>query len=951
MSQQFVALDLETTGLNPEVDEITEIGATRFDRDGSSEQFQTFVNPGRTIPIEIQQLTGISDADVADAPRFERVASDLATFVGNRPIVGQNIKFDLDFLSRAGLDLPGPVYDTWEIASVLLPRADHLNLASIAELLEIPVRPAHRALEDAETTRDIFLALLRRFDDLPHSLLSELHDFASAARWSASTLIAEAMLRASEPSNALGGIDESEAAAIVERLRQPRPPEPIEPLTPREDRVTISAEELERVFAEAARRPDLFPGYESRPGQVEMAREVGGRLARGGELAVEAGTGTGKSLGYLLPALLHAGRNHDRVVVSTHTINLQEQLAHHDVPLAARLIEAATGDPADQLRAAVLKGRTNYLCLERWTQARIEARPRNEPEARLFGRIANWLPSTETGDVAELYMTSDEQPAWSRLSADGTDCLSRRCSFVQDGSCFLLRARQRAAGAHVVIVNHALLLANAARADQLLPPFRHLVVDEAHRLEDVATQHFGSTFAVRDARELFDKAGPNERHGAPGLARRLRQGEMGAPTAALSPVAGFTSLAEQLEPAVAGGREALRQFTDVLRDFARSQFEDERLPNRYELPLKSGVRSQPRWEDVEETAIQLDLAFQVMSGRLSAVSETLGAVPDSIPDAKAVGPIALGLRAQTEELRRILNHAVLSPTAEDVSWLVLGEGDVRINLAPLNVAPLLQDGLFHGRESVLVTSATLQTARSFDFTLRRLGLEEADTLEVPSPFDYERAVLTIVVTDLPEPGMPGYEFALHEVLADAALAAEGRTLSLFTSHAALRAAAEDLREDLAPRNVRVLAQRVDGSPARLLRLLQEQPASMILGTAAFWEGVDVPGDALSQIVIARLPFPVPTDPVYAGRAEQFDDPFGEFALPQAVLRFRQGFGRLIRRTTDRGVFIIADSRVARRDYGNAFLSGLPNTELRRLTADQVGPAVSTWLGAGTGAVV
>ncbi len=943
MSQQFVALDLETTGLNPEVDEITEIGATRFDRDGGSEQFQTFINPGRTIPVEIQQLTGISDADVADAPRFERVSSELATFVGARPVVGQNIKFDLNFLSRAGLDLPGPVYDTWELASVLLPRADHLNLASIAELLEVPIRPAHRALEDAETTRDIFLALLRRFETLPPSLLSELHDFAAAARWPAATLIAEAMLRAPEPSATLGAIDESEAAAIVERLRQPRPAEVFEPLTPRDDPVMVRADEVESVFEVAPRRADLFPGYESRPGQVEMARQVAGQLAHGGEFAIEAGTGTGKSLGYLLPALLHAARNHDRVVVSTHTINLQEQLAHHDVPLAARLIEAATGEPADQLRAAVLKGRTNYLCLDRWTQARMEAQPRNEPEARLFGRIANWLPSTETGDVAELYMTSDEQPAWSRLSADGTDCLSRRCSFVQDGSCFLLRARQRAAAAHVVIVNHALLLANAARGDQLLPPFRHLVIDEAHRLEDVATQHFGSSFAVRDARELLDKAGPNERHGAFGLARRLRQGEMGAPTAALSPVAGFSSLADQIEPAVAGGREALKMFTDMLRDFARSQFEDERLPNRYELPLKSGVRAQPQWEDIEETAVQLELAFQVLSSRLGVVADTLGSVPDSIPDAKSIGPLAMGLRAQTEELRRVLNHAVLSPTKDDVSWLVIGEGDVRINLAPLDVAPLLQEELFEGRESVLATSATLQTGRAFDFSLRRLGMPEAETLVVPSPFDYQQAVLTLVVDDLPEPGMPGYEFALHEVLADAALAADGRTLSLFTSHAALRAAAEELREDLAPRNVRVLAQRVDGSPARLLRMLQEQPNSMILGTAAFWEGVDVPGDALSQIVIARLPFPVPTDPVYSGRAEQFEDPFGEFALPQSVLRFRQGFGRLIRRTTDRGVFIIADSRVARRDYGAAFLAGLPDTELRYLKADEVGPAVADWL--------
>ena len=302
------------------------------------------------------------------------------------------------------------------------------------------------------------------------------------------------------------------------------------------------------------------------------------------------------------------------------------------------------------------------------------------------------------------------------------------------------------------IVNHALLLANAARDDQLLPPFRHLVVDEAHRLEDVATQHFGSSFSARDARELLDRAGPNERHGALGLARRLRQGELSASTAALSPVAGFTSLAEQIEPAVAGGRDALRTLTETLRDFARAQFEDGRLPNRYELPLTRGVRSQPQWEDIEETAIQLDLALQVLSSRLGVVADTLVAVPDSIPDARAVGPLALGLRSTAEELRGVLNHAVLSPTKDDVSWMVIADGDIRINLAPLDVAPRLQAELFDGRESVLATSATLQTGGSFAFSLRRLGLEEAETLVVPSPFDFRRAVLTLVVDDLPQPG-------------------------------------------------------------------------------------------------------------------------------------------------------------------------------------------------------
>lgn len=937
LPKPFVAIDLETTGLNSTIDEITEIGATRFDRDGNSDQYETLVNPGRLIPREIQKLTGISDDDVANAPRFEHVASELASFVGNRAIVGQNIKFDVAFLARSGIEFDGPFYDTWEIASVLLPTADRLNLARLAELLEIPVREAHRALADAETTRDVFLALLDRFEELPPELLEELYEFATAGNWSTSALIADAMSRSSGKKVKNG----SKSSSIMQRFLQPRAVEQINPLKPSDEPTKISADEVSEVFQAISRRPNLFSNYELRTGQITMAETVANQLADGGEIAIEAGTGTGKSLAYLLPVLMHAKQNRDRVIVSTHTINLQEQLAEHDVPLAIRLIGATTGESAADINIAVLKGRNNYLCLERWNQVRLEAKPRNEAEARLFGRIAHWLPTTESGDLAELYMTSDERGAWTRLSADGTDCLSRRCSFVQDGSCFLLRARQRAAGSHVVIVNHALLLANATRDDQLLPPFRHLVVDEAHRLEDVATQHFSSSIGVREVRDLLDQIGPNARHGNPGLVRRLRQGEF-AETAALSPAAGFTSLANQIEPAVTGCREILKTLADMFRDFARSQFTDQQLPNRYTLPLTRGIRTQPEWGDIEDSTIQLDLALQVISNRLVSIAETLGDLAN-IPEARGIRLKALEACSIAGQLRTVLNRAILEASKNDVSWMAITNGDIRINVAPLDVAPLLQTELFSNRESVLATSATLQTDGSFEFSLGRIGLSEADSLVTPSPFDFQQAVLTLVVDDLPEPGMPGYDFALHEVLADATSAAGGRTLSLFTSHAALRIAAETMREYLTSEDIRILAQRVDGSPARLLRLLQEQPKSMILGTSAFWEGIDVPGDALSQIVITRLPFPVPTDPVYAGRAESFQDPFTDFALPQAILRFRQGFGRLIRRATDRGVFLIADSRIARRDYGATFLESLPGTEVRHIQADDVGPAVSDWL--------
>ncbi|MEX1022141.1 MAG: exonuclease domain-containing protein, partial [Dehalococcoidia bacterium] len=578
MLDEFVALDLETTGLSLEADLIIEVGATRFDRSGRFENYRTFVNPGRTIPPEVQELTGISNADIADAPRFSEVREAVAAFVGARPVVGQNIAFDLAFLGAEQITPPGPSFDTWEIASVLLPTADRLGLAAIAAILGVHMPVAHRALADAEATRDVFLALLARLDAMPRSLLIELQRFAGRAGWSVATLIEDALERGGTAT-----IGEAEALAVMASLPVLPPRAPVAPLVPREPRLPVEPHEVDAVFAIAADRPDLLPSFERRHGQEQMARAVAAHLRDGGHLAVEAGTGTGKSIAYLVPALLHAVRNDDRVVISTHTLNLQDQLATKDAPAAAALVEAyaraVEGDASgadgagDTPRVAVLKGRGNYLCLERWADVRQDPSPRTEAEVRLFARVAAWLPETQTGDLGELYMTSQERPWWGQISAQDTDCLQRRCSYVREGSCFLLRARQRAAAAHVVVANHSLLLANASRDDQVLPPFNHLVIDEAHRLEDVATQHFGATLSTRELRDLLDALGAGEKQGTAGFAARLL-GVRGDEALALSPAAGLAALSRQIDIAATETREQLRSFQEALRAFLDEATED-----------------------------------------------------------------------------------------------------------------------------------------------------------------------------------------------------------------------------------------------------------------------------------------------------------------------------------------------------------------------------------------
>ena len=589
----------------------------------------------------------------------------------------------------------------------------------------------------------------------------------------------------------------------------------------------------------------------------------------------------------------------------------------------------------------MLKGRANYLCLERWTQA-VEADEAIAPEeARVLARIAVWLGGTERGEVSELYLRNDERARWAALAADSNDCLARRCPFVRDGSCFLQRARAEAAAAHVVVVNHALLLVNAASDDQVLPPYRQLVIDEAHRLEAVATDQFSGVVGLPELSALIEEVGTSGR-AASTLSAALRTAATLDPMP-LSPAAGLAALAEDVAAAAARVQARLPDLESALLAYIE-EFADRNAEPRVLITV--GRRAQPLWGDVEEAALHVELAVDELGRRLEQARTAAEALPPG------GAPALDGLRARLGRAREsaaqqaeTLREGTQRADPEQIVWLSAGARGPRVRVAPLEVAPRLAELLYARRDSVLATSATLSAGGSFDYSVRSLGLREADTLDVGSPFDYGVAALVLLVEDVPEPDAPGYALAAHDVLAAATRAAGGRTLALFTSHGAVRAAAEALRGRLAADDIRVLAHDLDGGPARLLRALAERPRSLVLGTAAFWEGVDVRGQALSQLALARLPFPVPTDPVHAARAALHDDPFAEHALPQAVLRFRQGFGRLIRGPEERGVFLVLDRRVLSRDYGAAFLEALPDCERRVLPARDVPGAVADWLAA------
>lgn len=919
MPRSYVALDLETTGLDPDRDGIMEVGAVRFDLDGGRETFHTLVDPKRPIPYRIQRLTGLCDADVAGKPLFAEVAGELERFIGDAPVIGQHISFDLDFLGRALVRPPGPAYDTQELASLLLPDLLEHNLRAIARHLGIDFPVQHRALEDADAARLVFLALRERLAALPPALLAEAERIASVTDWPVRHLLREL----SDAHPALPGDERSELMHGAVRPPQKYGP----PLRDGSDNV-IDTDEIERLLTKRAR--NTIDGFEERPEQVAMARVVAQTFNEGGELLVEAGTGVGKSLAYLLPAARYALENDARVVVSTNTINLQEQLFGQDIPI----VRALLGEGGAELRAAQLKGRRNYLCLLRWMNLRRQA-AMSADEAKLLVRLLLWLPHTDTGDRAELRLAQGDDALWGRLSAQDEACLSTPCAFVKDGSCFLLRARRRAEAAHLLVVNHALTLSDVAVGGGVIPEYGHLVLDEAQHLEDEATDQFGFHAGEGDLAGYLDRV-----VGAGGLLTSLRAASRGRADAAP-----LLEQGERVREAALRARELLPDFFLRMSGFLRQQAAAAGdYDNR--LLLTRAMRVQPDWADVELAWENLSAALGLARDGLERLLQRLHA-PDGPPvlDVETLVADCSDLITTGDLLRQGIGGVVLRDDPNTVCWLTSERsGGVGVSSAPLRVSDLLRERLFLRKESTVLTSATLTAEGRFDYIRETLGLADARELRLGSPFDYANSTIVLVPNDMPEPNQTGYMAALQQALIDLVRASRGRALALFTSHSSLRAAYEGIKRPLEEEEILVLAHNLDGSPRQLIQALREHPHTLVLGAASFWEGVDVVGEALSLLIMARLPFSVPDDPIFQARSELFDDPFNQYAVPQAVLRFKQGFGRLIRRKTDRGVMAVLDARVATKAYGGAFLRSLPSCTARRVALREMPGLVSEWLG-------
>ena len=927
----FVAVDLETTGLDSSRDTILEVGAVKFQGDSTIDTFQTFVNPGRAIPEFIQRLTHIRPDQVRRAPFFNNIADSLADFIGPDDIVGHNIAFDVGFLASQGLTLNNTSHDTWDLATVLMPRAPHYSLAYLARHFGVNHEDAHRALADARATQGVFLHLLRMAQTLDPGLLDYIVHLSTRSRWPIGQLLSPLGNGAhtwAPSSVGLTGLDMDHLKTRLARPERRRTNNKLEPLD--EARI-VKLLGPEGPFAAS------LAGFEYREEQETMLEAVSSAMYHGQHLTVEGGTGVGKSMSYLLPAVLFSVSQGQRVVISTNTINLQEQLLQKDIPAVVGVLEKAGLLEKDLLKVAVLKGRSNYLCLRRLGYLARSDNPTLD-DARLLSKTAVWLQDTVSGDRGEINLAGRDGFTWSRISAGD----QAWCPGLRDaGPCFLRSARERAEQAHIIIVNHALLLSDLVHGNNLIPDYQHLIIDEAHHLEDEATRQWEFQVPADRLDDALEQQGllTNE------LRIALRAGGLASPVSLEAEK--VLADVEMCPPLLREHRARLWGVAERLLNVHRSDPSDDQMqlllrPSAFKGP------GQQAWADLGINWENLDSRLQQAIDALSRLQRFLESTPvPSANDQATMATEAATAQANLEQLREQMGSIINASDNSKIHWIDQnhGRGEVTFHSAPLEIGATLAQQLFARKESVIMTSATLSTEGDFGYFKDRTGVPaESAEMVVGSPFDYQKAALLLIPEDMPLPTADGYIEALSRTLADLAKALDGRTMALFTSYSSLRAVSNQVRPRLTSQGIQVLAQGTDGSPQQLTARFSEEPRSLLLGTSSFWEGVDLPGGILKAVVLARLPFQVPTDPIVRSRSEQYQDPFKEYSIPQAVLRFRQGIGRLIRGKGDRGAIVVLDRRITGRSYGHSFLRSIPPCTLKPSTVSTVGTLAADWVG-------
>lgn len=928
IEDDVVVLDTETTGLSHRENELIEIAAARLRGREIVDRFDTFVKPSGLIPAEITELTSITNADVAHAPSAEGAVAALAEFVGGAPVIAHNAAFDRGFIEAVsgGSEVSDIWIDSLALSRIALPRLSSHKLASMAELFGC-ASVSHRANADVEALCGVWRILLCGLDDLPLGLMRRLADMHPDVPWSYRPIFS--VLAGSHPDAVFSLVsarhdilaaDSSSAAGSSARIDADELPGLNLP----------SREEVEACFEPDGLVNRMYPGYEPRMEQVQMAAEVRDALATSSHRVIEAGTGVGKSIAYLVPFAQAAKRNNITVGIATKSNNLADQLMYHELPRLAREIEGG-------LTYCALKGYDHYPCLRKL-----------ERLARASEVHTTRDPADTLTAIAVIYAYACQSPAgdldglgirWrsvrkADLTTSSRECARRLCPFYPD-KCMVHGSRRRAARADVVVTNHSLLFRNVAADGKILPPIRHWVVDEAHSIEGEARRQWAVTVSADESRSIFERLG-GARIGSLGRITR----DLAASDAATL----FMGLTAKATSSTQRASLAMADLFDAVRDLARSARSDSGYDTA-NMWIGREVRESAAWGVFAEVANTAIDALDEASKNLASLVET---VAEEKPE--LVADVADGQR-RLKELHDGLKLVVEGTNDRYVYSCQVNRrikaGGESLSAERLDIGEALAENWLPEMHTAIFASATMTVSGSFDhFThavgLDRLGRESFQTLHLDSSYDFERNMAVVVAGDIPDPrNRAAYLDALENLLVDVHVAMGGSTLTLFTN----RRDMEELFDRVSPRLSKgglALDCQKKNTSAKILRdrFLSDETSSLF-ALKAFWEGFDAAGDTLRCVVIPKLPFSSPTDPLSCERGVREDRAWARYSLPEAVLEVKQAAGRLIRTSTDAGVLVLADSRLVTKGYGKKFLSSLP-AAYQRIESSQVGRYLELW---------
>lgn len=923
----FVALDLETTGLDSLKDEIIEIGMVKFIDFQEAECYSSLVRPKGSLSVKIKRLTGLQDDDFKEAPELIEILPVVKEFIADLPLVGHNIKFDSDFLSAAvGYQLKNELYDTLELARYLLPAASSHRLGDLCNLLNIEIVNQHRALDDAVGSAHLVKKLLDQYCNVEPSIIWQLSQLLKQAHstWYPILESLSSEIVKKFPNRKIT-VKNPGAPKLDVQQKEKKP----------QRRTVVSLDECTNILGPDGILATTLPRFRYRPQQCDMMEQVLRGLNENKTVLVEAGTGTGKSLAYLVPAIQWARKNDERVLVTTHTITLQEQLCNKDIPLLRNLRDF-------EFSAALLKGRGNYLCLRRWYALMSESYHQPE-EASFLAKILVWIQQTTTGDKSELAISYQEIEYWHSICSESDGCLGNRCRYFSE-MCFFMAAKRKAELADVVFVNHSLLLSDANTENMVLPSYGPLIIDEAHHLESCATEHLGRMICRSDVLRWLSAT-----------SKMLNKLEHFSFTDEQDAWSKLVTLSQETRSKC---RESAVSFFEMLARWVEAAAASGE--GRYSLRFtveegKNGISQLP---------IAVDSELDNLIVNLKTLCQNMVRVTDRLTEAAAFDERVTGISRDIsawlvvgQDLIRKTEWICRNHQDEYVYWVEAGGSfsEVVLKSAPIDVGPLLYETLFKEPKPIILTSATLSVDGTFKHYRNSIGLNflpEEQVIEkvLDSPFNYGEQALLCVTKDISQPIIVG-ENVYHDELAKAiyrlSLASGGRTLVLFTSHRSLREVYHRTKGLYEDEDICLIGHELDGSRRRLVEQFMNGKRMVLFGAASFWEGVDVPGEALSTVIIVKLPFSPPNHPVLQARletiAKQGRNGFQEYQIPQAVIKFKQGFGRLIRDISDKGTVVILDGRIVEKRYGKKFFNSLPLSEHFRGNVEQVVTKVRSWL--------